>query len=200
MYNRFSANPTILDAKVQHWRQFGLSCVALTVERLLYASGWSKRYNFDGYATYTERPATPGVTTYLQLFRNGIVEAVDTEMLEAGSAGKIIPSLLFEQNIIHGATRYLDLQQQLGIAPPIILMISLLDVHGYRMAATRRMFMMDERRQIERDTLIVPEVVVSDYEIDLGSTLKPALDAIWNASGWSGSPNFGENGQWEARQ
>ena len=34
MYNMFSVNPTILDTKVQQWRQFRLSRVAFTVERL----------------------------------------------------------------------------------------------------------------------------------------------------------------------
>ena len=67
----------------------------------------SRRFNLDGYVSiiqYTEGPCDG----YLQVFRNGCIEAVDTRMIRRRDE-RLIPSLLLEQAVIEAAAQYLDL-------------------------------------------------------------------------------------------
>jgi hypothetical protein len=46
------------------------------------------------------------------------------------------------------------------------------------------------------DDLIVPETLVEDSAAQPHTVLKPSLDAVWNAVGWAGSPNYDAAGNW----
>ena len=50
-------------------------------------------------------------------------------------------------------------------------------------------------RLIDRDVLAVPEVLAETYAFSPLQT-KPLLDTVWNASGWGGTLNLNENGDW----
>ncbi|MEK7280999.1 MAG: ATP-binding protein, partial [Chloroflexota bacterium] len=81
-----------------------------------------------------------------------------------------------------------------GIDPPLVLMLTLLGVHGYKMAVNpSRTFR--EAYPIDRDSLIIPERVIEDFDADVGEVLKPCFDAIWNAAGWPKSINYDDNGK-----
>ncbi len=54
---------------------------------------------------------------------------------------------------------------------------------------------------IDRDTLVLPEVFIEDYESiinesEVARTLRPIFDAIWNACGFERSYNYDEDGNW----
>ena len=48
---------------------------------------------------------------------------------------------------------------------------------------------------IDRPDLIVPEILIQDFDCNLGEALKPAFDAIWNASGWKESMSLRKSGK-----
>lgn len=52
---------------------------------------------------------------------------------------------------------------------------------------------------IEKDVLLLPEVLIENFEQNLAKTIKPVFDAIWNATGWSGSIHYDQDGNWIAR-
>ncbi len=62
-------------------------------------------------------------------------------------------------------------------------MLSLINAKGYRMEVSSDYFYKPE--PIDRDIILLPELILEtrDFEVDL--FLKPILDAVWNASGWS---------------
>jgi len=64
------------------------------------------------------------------------------------------------------------------------------------MAVNRSRFLWDEAHPIDRDALLVPEVMVESFEFDSAEILKPILDAVWNATGWPRSMNYDESGKW----
>lgn len=78
--------------------------------------------------------------------------------------------------------------------PPIFVMLSLLGVKGYKMAVS----IYDSGHPIDRDLLILPEVVIDSYESDVAKAMKPAFDSVWNAAGWPGSKNY-EGDKWTDR-
>lgn len=57
----------------------------------------------------------------------------------------------------------------------------------------------DEDYVIERDNLIIPGVMLENYEDKIEKKLKPCFDSIWNACGYSESENYDKNGEWKPK-
>lgn len=161
--------------------------------------GWSApNYNLDGIYTYSDRESI--VHSYLQVFRNGIIEAVDFSLLRRENDGKkFIANVAYEDTLLKGLKRHLELQKKLGVEPPVVVMLSLTGVKDYIMyVGPERIF--DGAHPIDRDALLIPEALVDDLDMDVDSILHPILDALWNAAGWPYSPNFNDEGKWVRRR
>jgi len=155
------------------------------------------RVNFDGFLTYAQLPQSTCARAYLQLFRNGGIEAVEAWILhkEKEKDERSIPSPAYEQALLSALLRYLSIQKDKGVEPPLLIMLTLLGVHGYTMA-TRRYPSLDYYQPIDRDALVLPEVLAESFDCDPAEVMRPAFDAIWNAAGWPRSMNYDETGKW----
>lgn len=155
----------------------------------------STRYNFDGLLRYTA--GDEYAQSYVQLFHNGIIEAVNSSLLKKRSDKFIITSRTFEEEVRKFVSNALPLLQEHRVEPPLHIMLSLLRVKGYRMALNES----DHRESypIDRDELLVPAVVLASSENDVDQAMLPAFNRIWNASGVDSSPNYDENGNWKER-
>lgn len=161
-------------------------------------TGGGPRYNFDGLL----RPAPslggrPGA--YAQLYRNGAVEVADAVALAGrdGVTSYAIASRAFERYMIEPLAKHLAPQEALGVDPPVLAMVSFIGVRGYEMAVSPGDF--DEGATIDRDDLVVPEVLFDEHETDVQAvarTMRPAVDAVWNACGFPRSPNYDGDGRW----
>ena len=80
--------------------------------------GSNLRFNFDGILAYDQYDRTKPAVSYLQLFRNGIVESVGTTLFEPEQSPPFIPSIIFEQDIIKAFERYVNIQNKLETEPP----------------------------------------------------------------------------------
>ncbi len=169
-----------------------------SIWQLIYHPTSGRRYNFDGLVAYSSPTEKPGLS-YLQVFRNGIIEAVDVHMLRDRDGRKTIPSVLFEENLISASQRFLALEQRLGVPPPFFIMLSLVDVSGYIMA-TRQPLWPDEVHPIDRNVLLLPDILVEDYNVDLAAELRTVFDVVWQSAGWGGSLNYDEQGNWGGRR
>ena len=161
------------------------------------AQGYSKRINLDGLLNYTAGSfGRSGSAGYLQLYHNGIIETVDTTILilnarPSVNAPHLIPSTIFEREIIQRIQAYLASLQQLGISPPVVATLTLVGVKGFSMAVNPSS--MGGGAPIDRDIVNVPEMLFQ--KLNCGpSDLKPMLDSVWNAAGWQQSPNFDGQG------
>jgi len=161
----------------------------------IYTSGWNHRYNFDGVLAYGQFPKSTSAHSYLQIYRNGIIEAVEAFLLRDG----VIPSVAFEEELLKALPRFLAIQKKLGVEPPLFIMLSLLGVSGYIMAVDRARFGWRDDYPIDRDALIVPEILIESFECDPAEVMRPIFNAIWNAAGWPRSMNYDENGRWIRR-
>jgi hypothetical protein len=160
-------------------------------------SGW--RYNFDGLLTYDDRGS------YSQTFVSGIIEAVDSSVLsdqsdDAPDSEKVIPSLRFEEPLLEALPKYTCIQERLGVEPPVFVMLSLLGVKGRFMQVDTTHFSGVKDVQIDRDALLVPEIMVESFEYSPQEVLRPAFDAVWRAAGWERSMNYDEEGRWVGRR
>lgn len=153
----------------------------------------SHRINFDGVVTFCFDSTPTTCLSYVQAFRNGIIEAIETNEFEESKGNKFIRSLAFEQDIISASARFLKFQESFGITPPIFLMISLLGMAGYVMA-TKSDYRSVRALPIDRKDLLLPEIIIEQFEQDISLLLHPAFDAVWQAAGFLRSPYYDEAG------
>ncbi|HLC00758.1 MAG TPA: hypothetical protein VJL33_05520 [Candidatus Bathyarchaeia archaeon] len=155
--------------------------------------GWGHRYNLDGFLTYCMGNSTK-LHSYVQLFRNGIIEAVEGSLLSNGSQS-YIPSVAYERELLESTPRFLSILKTLGVELPIFAFLTLTGVKGYWMGTGRRLSH-DEQLRIDKDVLLLPETIVDDYGVKVEELLRPCFDSIWNACGHPKSMNFDEDGKW----
>jgi hypothetical protein len=157
------------------------------------ARGVTHQYNFDGLITFSSMEKY--AYSYVQVFRNGSLEAVESVLLDPRDGRKMIPGVQFEKEIIACGERLLALLRALKIGPPYAVMLTLLDVRDYRMFAGP-MRWHTSAHQIERDHLFMDEIVVEDGAHDFSKIMRPVFNQVWNACGWSKSLNYDEAGNW----
>lgn len=177
-----------------------LSMIASGDLPLIYFSGgWTHRYNFDGLLTYDKIGDKPTAFAYVQLFHNGVIEALDTWMFQA-SGDKRMLSRAYEEELIKALVAYLNVQRKLGVETPFFAMLSFLGVRGYGIGGVSSFYSRRGQDLIERDTLIIPEVVIEEFECDFYEIMRPAFDSVWNAAGWPRSMNYDKDGKWVGQQ
>ena len=159
------------------------------------ADGCDFRFNFDGYATYS--PSRGKATeAYVQFFRNGALEAALSWVFDVDedSGTNWLQLHYLERVILKRLPDYLKAMEHLEVQPPLLLCLSLLNTKGSLIQDSRsRMFRPDV---IDQAHLVVPEVMLESYSVDIASSLQPAFDALWNAGGYSGSPNFTQDSKY----
>jgi hypothetical protein len=89
---------------------------------------------------------------------------------------------------------YLKVQQDLGLVPPIVLMLSLIGVKDYQIGFGQ---FQDTRQPIDRDMALLPDVLIENFSTEPADILRPVFDAVWQAAGWRRCFNYDERGKWE---
>ena len=161
----------------------------------IYCSGWNDRYNLDGFLSYSAGREEKS-HSYVQLYRNGIIEAVEGLLLEPHEETLFIPSIAYEKELIISLTNYLSLLKTLNVELPIFIFLTLLRVKGYLMAVNTWRFRTHETHTIDRDVLLLPEVIVGSYDTPSDKILKPCFDSIWNACGFPRDLYYNAAGEW----
>ncbi len=160
--------------------------------------GGNRRYNVDGLLTCSgERDGIAGQHGYCQLFSDGSIESVYSNVLLRGEAGgrRNIPSAEYEAYLMRGISSYLEGYRQLDLAPPMMISLALLGCKGAIMSV-RGFVWPEEQHPIDRDTVLLPDVVIDSLDVDVPKEMKPIFDAVWNACGYPCSQNYDENGEW----
>jgi hypothetical protein len=156
------------------------------------------RFNLDGYLTINAITGE-GPSGYLQLFRNGILEAVDSYVLQPRTGGSYIQTVYLEEKIIEGTNRYWQLLNEMGVNAPISVFVTLLGVRGYKIA-TGSVNLTGRTFDLDRDTVTLPDVLLEQYPaslVETGALLKPIFDALWQAGGWDRCYHYNDEGSWE---
>jgi hypothetical protein len=163
----------------------------------LYTASPSRRINLDGMVTFNRSISES--TFYIQLFRNGVVEIVDGEILTNSYISKSKRTLdheSFEKDVPECCERLFRFQtEELGVNLPVAITLSLTDIKGLEIYNG-----WDLSHPYEEDHLILPEALMEDYSQPLTKVLKSLFDLIWNAFGYEKSRNFDDNGNWISRR
>ena len=164
--------------------------------RPLGSTGWNPSNNFEGVVVFGSKEWDSAETgTYVQLFRSGAIEAAKVWRSQAGS----LPSQAYERAVLDALPKYLQTQRDLGIDPPILVMLTMARMKGVSMAVSAF-----ERTGLERafadSEMLVPEGVLETFDDPLEPLMRRLFDVVWNAAGSSGSLNFDAEGRWVERE
>ncbi|WP_242480033.1 toll/interleukin-1 receptor domain-containing protein [Bacillus cereus group sp. N21] len=155
---------------------------------------WDGSINKHGFYTHSGSHFNDdgNPSGYVQFFKNGIIESVDTELLSKRYE-KYIPGISFEQEILHLIdSKYKLALKKLGIKLPFAISITLTDVEDYYISMNPKL----SNGKIGDRVLKLPSAVVNSWEDNLGKALRPSFDYLWNNCGVAESPNYDAEGNW----
>lgn len=174
--------------------------------RPLMAHGWTHRFNLDGFLTWDQDDPDSGcVDSYCQLFFDGSIETVSSDLLRTQDGAKVnggtgaIASVAYEQYTIAAVKSYFEGYAALGVESPVDLSMALLGCRGSYMAVSPRYIMGRGVHPIDRDVVILPDVIAENLDADIPMVMKPLFDSIWNACGFAGSFNYDDEGNWNPK-
>ena len=154
------------------------------------------RFNVDGLITTSHLDERDNsYTEYCQVFRRGIIEAISANFVNERDGRKLIHGVYYEKKILEAVEEYLSVLGVLEISPPYVFMLSMLGMSGCVIYSDSMWY----PPSIDRDTLILPELVIESLDVNIARSFRPVFDSVWNAGGVEGSRNYNEKGEWEAR-
>jgi len=156
--------------------------------------GWNPRYNFDGFVTYRESYPV----SYLQLFSSGAMEWVADcgDIVRKGE--EIIPYLpaeLTAKELLGCLRTGKEVFSYLEIQPPYFLSVGLIGVRGYRLAMSGSSWLI-RQYTVDRDTLVFPDIRIDDRDFEPTVVMRPILDTLWRAVGYSHCGYYDDDGTW----
>lgn len=167
---------------------------SLKLKPLRDTSGLTEQLNLDGLRVYSSlgNGKTAG---YVQVFRNGCIEVVDSDMLS--NYGKNVIPPAYERTVRNGVHRLIGTMRELGLEGPVAIGLSLLQIRGFVIFVGNQQDAGEHR--VELDSLILPEVVVEGgtTEAEIDAALHRPFDLVWNACNKLGSPNYNADGSWK---
>jgi len=148
----------------------------------------SYRFNLDGFIT-VEGPIqeTQKYLGYCQTFRSGTIETVDSGLtsLSEESGTRYVPTVSYEIAVLEAIPSYLIALSEIEVPGPIVVFLTFLKVDGCELAVNSRYIHPNrEHSKIDRDVLLLPDVLIEEYPCDIGTVFRPIFDAVWNSAGW----------------
>lgn len=138
----------------------------------------------------------PSINAYSQLFRDGGIEAVSGGLVRLDpTSHHTFYGIHIERSLVQVLGNYQRLWVLLDVTGPFVVGLALSGVRGCRIVAGPQ-FGFDDRKEIDRDMVFVPDLVIEDIAHEPSALLRPLFDVLWNAGGWPASPFFRADGTW----
>lgn len=151
------------------------------------------RYNLDGLINYRRSDVVHG---YTQIFRNGAVESVKFDIVRVHDNGDhSIPAVPIHRDVLNAIPNYLSGLNNLGISPPLAIMITIQDVDGATLPWRHQNIFDEPYTPFDKYEVRLPEIIIDEYGDDqhYQRKLRPAYDVLWNAIGEAKSQYFDES-------
>lgn len=124
------------------------------------------------------------------------INAQNAERYSINVEPKSFSGEVYERKLLEAMKRYIVLQKFLGIELPFFIIVSFLGVKGYKIAIQKsEHHFVEYTHEIDRMNLIIPEVIVENFDSDLAEIMRPIFDTVWNAAGYTASPNYDISGK-----
>lgn len=144
--------------------------------RPIMASGGDYRFNADGYCIYNCSDINT-ITTYTQVFHNGIIEAVEIRLISYKEK-QVYDWSDTQRFVIEAIEQYGEILQDLGVPKPWHISASLLNAKGY--ITMKNSFF--SSFPIERNIVNSLEGIYTE-DNSMKDALQPVFDSLSNAFG-----------------
>ncbi len=101
----------------------------------------------------------------------------------------------YERDVTELLAMFIRFYQENGVQPPAYVFVSVLGLKGFRLQ-TGNGVGLNKRIPLDRNDLILSEVVVDDFSAKPQVVMKPIFDLVWNAFGYERSYNYDKDGNW----
>lgn len=145
----------------------------------LSGSGWDHRYNADGYCIFASDYSTGLINTYLQFFRNGIIEATEIRCISGHHDNVVYNWKMLQQRFIPIIADYGKLLDELNVPKPWHISAALLNAKGYVTDTG-----WGTSLPVERDIVNSLEGICTE-EIPMQTALEQVFRSISNAFGFA---------------
>lgn len=160
-----------------------------------FVRGGNTSINLEGFIIYAtpDRGDATESPSYIQLFRNGAVEVFAS--LYADRDGNYrIDAVGMERRLVKMVDALRTFRADIGIGGTVIVFVTLLRFQ--RVALFAGDPFLSSGRGFNRETILLPEIVLESTAADTGRTLRPIFDLLWQAAGFKGSSSYDEQGDW----
>lgn len=171
-------------------------------EPLFYNNDVNYRINIDGLRS--ESPAQKdfdGVmrtACYCQVFRTGAIEAVSSLIENTIDGSGTIGNLWLANKLFRSVAAYRDGLLKCDVSLPYLLLATLIDAKGKRLAADMRLGV-HSGASIDRNEVRLPEALIETPISEIQADVKPILDGLWNACGWERCMDYSVDGVWDSK-
>lgn len=159
---------------------------------------FTHRINIDGAVFH--RAGTEleqACDSFCQLHRSGVLEVVFGELIWLADGRKSIRGREIEFYAAEAVAEYVKTLERLGVPLPISVHSFALNAKGATMVGgEHRQFRVRSGGPIDRDRLLLPEILMENYGINAAEFLRPVFDGIWNATGYLRSIHYDRDGKW----
>lgn len=111
-------------------------------------------------------------------------------------------ALPVESEVVRSLFDHLKLLTEQGFTGPVSVMLSVLGVNGSRIKTGNDWMLppWEEGITIDRDNLILPDVVVEQLPADPRVFMRNVFHALWQSSGYKHSLGYTDSGEWDAKK
>jgi hypothetical protein len=145
------------------------------LEPLSLSASTPNRWNLDGFLTWSQDIRKANTEGYVQLFHNGIIEAVDASIIpkpwEDTPGHGYIPADRWESALVDGTLRYLRVQDSLGADLSVVIMVSVVSVGNFVLTLAIRIGYGAHYTARDRSYATLSEVRIDAENEDVGQVM-----------------------------
>jgi len=159
---------------------------------------WGDRFNIDGVISVASTGRGNKSTGYVQLFRNGTVEVVWSEVFFDPGSKMVSPGVGASdvaRELFGLVERLQRLFVMLEVPPAVSFFVSLHGMRGVTLHTSHRLSL-HRHFEFDRDTILLPEVAMENVGAPPAQVLRPAMDALWQAAGLERCFYYSDDGRW----
>jgi hypothetical protein len=154
----------------------------------LVGSNWfGHQVNFEGMLLYSGyQNSKKEIGNYTQIYRNGIIEAVDLVSVNYSEEGYPKMSLVLIEDAIKGFIKSVfDNYKIIGAFPPILLAVSFLDVKEKQISLNEFFRDNTSSKSLAKENYFLPELLIESFDENWIDKIDEILLTMWNAFGLS---------------
>ena len=191
---------------IENRQEVDLNSINRNNDSISHGVGWyngNSQYNIDGLIK-------GGVwenelySSYVQYFRNGIIESVDNYFVRTNDdyspeSTYLIPIRRYEKNLNEKIIpNFLKILRENLLEPPIWIIINILNVRDFKAMIDSRYsrFYIDRRvnNKVKKNNIQLPIIIIDSFQEKLFPKMKPIFNFLWNLAGYDQTHSFDEEG------